>query len=319
MGLPKGPTDAVLESTCPAPGRQPVGSAQRCQLWGVLNVTPDSFSDGGAYLGFDAALTRGKELLAEGADVIDVGGASSRPRGQLYGEGAVDVPAEVEAARVRPVVQALAGELGARVSIDTVHAAVARVALAAGARIVNDVSCAGHPELLTVAAEHGAEYVLMHTRGRGEVQPPNTLYGDVVADVLGELLAAADRAQRAGIARDKLWIDPGIGFAKTSEQSLRLLAHTGALVASGFRVLVGPSRKGFIAQTAPLPSGARPEPQEREAGTAAALTIAVLGGAHAVRVHDVASGRQAVRIAEALRDAGALRAIATAQGGPRPC
>jgi dihydropteroate synthase len=151
------------------------------------------------------------------------------------------------------------------------------------------------------------------------VQPPNTLYDDVVADVLAELLAAAERAQRAGIARERLWIDPGIGFAKTAEQSLRLLAHTAELVASGFRVLVGPSRKGFIAQTAPLPSGAKPEPLQREAGTAAALTIAVLGGAHAVRVHDAAGGRQAVRVAEALRAAGALGAIAAAQAGQRPC
>jgi dihydropteroate synthase len=288
----------------------------RCQVWGVLNVTPDSFSDGGAYLTFDAALARGKALLADGADVLDVGGASSRPRGGMYGQGAEEVPAEVEVARVRPVVQALSGELGACVSIDTVQADVARAALAAGARIVNDVSCGSHPELLSVAAEHGAEYVLMHTRGRGEVQPPNTLYADVVADVLAELLAAVERAERHGIARERLWIDPGVGFAKTAEQSLLLLAHTAELVASGLRVLVGPSRKGFIAQSAPLASGAQPGPLQREAGTAAALTVAVIGGAHAVRVHDVASGRQAVRIAEALCAAGAARAVGR---GARAC
>ncbi|HMI93191.1 MAG TPA: dihydropteroate synthase, partial [Polyangiales bacterium] len=310
MGLAAGPNDAVPESGSPH-GRQPPGAAC-CELWGVLNVTTDSFSDGGAYLSFDAALARGKALLTEGADVLDVGGASSRPRGQTYGEGAPDVPAVVEAARVQPVVRALAGELGARVSIDTVQPEVARSALAAGACIVNDVSCGAHPELFAVAAEHGAEYVLMHTRGRGEVQPPNTLYADVVADVLSELLAAVERAERYGIARARLWIDPGIGFAKTAEQSLLLLAHTAELVASGLRVLVGPSRKGFIAQTAPLPSGEKPGPLQREAGTAAALTVAVLGGAHAVRVHDVASGRQAVRVAEALRAAGAARGPAAA-------
>jgi dihydropteroate synthase len=306
MGLAAGPSDAVPES-CSSHGPQPVLSAGRCQVWGVLNVTPDSFSDGGAYLAFDAALARGKALLAEGADVLDVGGASSRPRGGVYGQGAEDVPVEAEVARVRPVVQALAGELGACVSIDTVQAEVARAALAAGARIVNDVSCGTHSELLAVAAEHRAEYVLMHTRGRGEVQPPNTLYADVVADVLAELLAAVERAERHGIARERLWIDPGVGFAKTAEQSLVLLAHTAELVASGLRVLVGPSRKGFIAQSAPLASGAQPGPLQREAGTAAALTVAVIGGAHAVRVHDVASGRQAVRIAEALCAAGAAR------------
>lgn len=286
---------------------RPPESTRAVQIWGVLNVTPDSFSDGGEYLTFAAALAQGKALLAAGADVIDVGGASSRPRGQLYGAGAGEVPPEVEAARVGPVVQALAGELGARVSIDTTRPEVARVALAAGARIVNDVACGRSRELLAVAAEHGAEYVLMHTRGRGEVQPPNTVYADVVADVRRELLAAAELAERAGIARERLWIDPGIGFAKTAAQSLALLAHTAALVACGLRVLVGPSRKGFIAETAPLPSGERPDPLAREAGTAAALTAAVLGGAHAVRVHDVASGRQAVLVAEALRRAAERR------------
>ena len=286
---------------------RPPESTRAVQIWGVLNVTPDSFSDGGEYLTFAAALAQGKALLAAGADVIDVGGASSRPRGQLYGAGAGEVPPEVEAARVGPVVQALAGELGARVSIDTTRPEVARVALAAGARIVNDVACGRSRELLAVAAEHGAEYVLMHTRGRGEVQPPNTVYADVVADVRRELLAAAELAERAGIARERLWIDPGIGFAKTAAQSLALLAHTAALVACGLRVLVGPSRKGFIAETAPLPSGERPDPLAREAGIAAALTAAVLGGAHAVRVHDVASGRQAVLVAEALRRAAERR------------
>jgi dihydropteroate synthase len=277
----------------------------RCQVWGVLNVTPDSFSDGGAFLTFEAALARGKTLLADGADVIDVGGASSRPKGKLYGAGFEDVPAEVEAERVRPVVEALASELGAHVSIDTVQPEVARVAIAAGARIVNDVSCGASPELLAVAAQHGVELVLMHTRGRGEVQPPNTSYADVVAEVLAELLAAVDRAERAGVAPDRLWIDPGIGFAKTAQQSLALLAHSAELVATGLRVLVGPSRKGFIAETAPFPGGGRPTPLEREAGTAVALGVAVQAGVHAVRVHDVARGRQAVLVAEALARAGA--------------
>lgn len=316
MGLGRGPQRAVPPHArvpelhggfagAPALRGGAGGARARSEIWGVLNVTPDSFSDGGAYLPFEAALAQGKALLAAGADVIDVGGASSRPRGQLYGPGAGDVPSDVETARVQPVVRALAAELGATVSIDTVQPAVARAALAAGARIVNDVSCAQHSELLDVAAEHGAQYVLMHTRGRGEVEPPNTRYDDVVADVLAELLAAVERAVRAGIPRARLWLDPGLGFAKTAEQSLTLLAHTDVLVGSGLRVLVGPSRKGFIAETARLPSGERPAPLAREAGTAAALAVAVLGGAHAVRVHDVVAGRQAVLLAEALRDAGA--------------
>jgi dihydropteroate synthase len=268
----------------------------------VLNVTPDSFSDGGAFLTFEAALARGKTLLADGADVIDVGGASSRPKGNTYGAGFSDVPAEVEAERVCPVIQALAAQLGARVSIDTTQPHVARMAIAAGAHIINDVSCGASAELLAVAAEHGVEYVLMHTRGRGEVQPPNTSYRDVVGDVRAELLAAVERAERAGIARDRLWIDPGIGFAKTAKQSLALLAHSGELVATGLRVLVGPSRKGFIAETAPLPNGDRPAPIAREPGTAVALAVSVLAGVHAVRVHDVAQGRQAVLLAEAVHE-----------------
>jgi dihydropteroate synthase len=265
----------------------------------VVNVTPDSFSDGGAYLAPERALAHARRLLADGADVIDVGGASSRPRGSLYGEGAVPVTAEAELARVLPVVAALARD-GARVSIDTTKPEVARAALAAGAAIVNDVAGGVSPELFDVAAEHGAEYVLMHTRGAGEVQPPNTLYRDVVGDVLAELLAAVERARARGIPRERLWLDPGIGFAKTAEQSAALLGAIAVLVDTGLRVLCAPSRKGFIAELAPRATGERPPPQEREPGTLAAVTAAVLQGAAAVRVHDVAAARQAVLVAEAV-------------------
>jgi dihydropteroate synthase len=266
----------------------------------VLNVTPDSFSDGGRFLAPERALVQARRLRADGADVIDVGGASSRPRGKLYGEGAAEVSADEEAARVLPVVAALAAE-GATVSIDTTKPEVARAAVAAGASIVNDVSGAASRELLECVAELGAEYVLMHTRGRGEVGPPNTTYRDVVADVRDELLAAVARAEACGIARDKLWIDPGVGFAKTAEQSLAVIAGTPLLVATGLRVLCGPSRKGFIAELAPLPSGERPGPEAREPGTLAAVTAAVLFGASAVRVHDVAATRQALLVAEGIR------------------
>ena len=188
------------------------------------------------------------------------------------------------------------------VSIDTTQAEVARAALDAGARIVNDVSCAASQPLLEAAAARRADYVIMHTRGAGEVEPPNTDYGDVVADVLGELRAAADRALAAGIARDRLWLDPGLGFAKTAAQSVTLLGGLTAFATTGLRVLCGPSRKGFIAEIAPRASGVRPPPAEREPGTLAAVTAAVLQGVHAVRVHDVAAARQAVLLAEAIRD-----------------
>jgi dihydropteroate synthase len=183
---------------------------------------------------------------------------------------------------------------------------VADAALEAGARIVNDVSCARSSALLEVVARRRADYVLMHTRGDGEVAPPNTTYRDVVADVLAELQDARARLERMGVPAARLWIDPGLGFAKTAEQSIDLLAATSAFAATGARVLSGPSRKGFIAEVARLPGGERPAPSARDAGTAAAVTAAVLGGARAVRVHDVAAGRQAVLLAQALRQRGGV-------------
>ena len=272
----------------------------RCAVWGVLNVTPDSFSDGGEHLDPDHAVTRGLAMCAEGADVIDVGGESSRPAGKTYGEGFAKVPAAEEIRRVVPVIAKLA-QAGVVVSIDTVKPEVAREALAAGARFVNDVSGGRDDALLRVAADAGASYVLMHTRGRGEVERPNTDYRDVVEDVLRELLAVAARAEAIGVERSKLWLDPGIGFAKTPRQSARLLAATDAFVATGHPILVGPSRKSFLAELAPNADGSRPAPKDRLGGTAAAVTAAVLRGAHAIRVHDVRMMAQAVRVAEALR------------------
>jgi dihydropteroate synthase len=274
----------------------------RCEIWGVLNVTPDSFSDGGTYLAFDAAFRHAADMLAEGADVIDVGGASSRPRGKTYGAGAASVSAREERERVVPLIEALRRELGARVSVDTRSPEVASAAVAAGAAIINDVSCGASRELLEVAARSEVEYVLMHTRGQGEVEPPNTVYAELVADVVRELLAAVERAEQCGIARRRLWIDPGIGFAKTARQSAALLGRTDALVATGLRVLCGPSRKGFIAELAPGPLGQRPAPSEREPGTLAAVTASVLQGASAVRVHDVRGARQAALLAAAMRE-----------------
>jgi dihydropteroate synthase len=199
------------------------------------------------------------------------------------------------------VVRELVTRLGARVSIDTVRAEVARACLEAGASIVNDVSCGQSAALLKVAALGGAELVLMHTRGDGEAAPPHTDYRDLLAEVRDELSSAAQRAQLQGVARERLWIDPGLGFAKTAPQSLELLAGLQALVATGLPVLVGASRKGYIGQSALDPNGAVPGPTERAGGTAAAVTAAVLAGAAAVRVHDVALMRQAVLVARAIR------------------
>lgn len=274
-----------------------------CSVWGVLNVTPDSFSDGGLCLEPAAAIAHARALIAQGASVIDVGGASSRPKGAAYGQGAAPLTAAVELQRVAPVVQAVCA-LGATVSIDTTQAEVARAALELGASIVNDVSCAARPELLEVTAAAGAGYVVMHTRGTGEVAPPNTRYGDVCGEVQAELLAAVERARAAGIAADRIWLDPGVGFAKTPAQSLSLVASLERLVALGYPVLVGASRKAFIAEVAPSVDGSKPKPLEREPGSLAVLTAAVLKGARAVRVHQVAAARQAVLVAEALMKAG---------------
>lgn len=270
------------------------------ELWGVLNVTPDSFSDGGRYLETDAAIEQGRRLLDEGADVIDVGGESSRPAGRTYGAGFTRVPAADEIARVVPVIEVLAGKVGARVSIDTVKPEVASAALAAGARIVNDVRCAENPRLAEVAAAAGADYVIMHNRGRGEVRPPNTDYEDLVHDVLDELLAAARRVERAGVPKTAVWLDPGLGFAKTARQSADLLSSLGPFTKTGYRVIVGPSRKSFIAELAPDPGGGRPPANDRVGGTAAAVAMCVAARVHAVRVHDVHVMRQLVRVAEAL-------------------
>ena len=273
------------------------------ELWGVINVTPDSFSDGGRYLDPDAAIAHGRALLEHGADVLDIGGESSRPAGQTYGDGFEAVSAAEEIRRVVPVIEALAGELRARVSIDTVKPEVAAAALAAGAGIVNDVRCAEDPGLAEAAAAAGAEYVIMHNRGRGEVRPPNTDYDDLVQDVLDELLRAAERVVRAGVPRAAVWLDPGLGFAKTAPQSAALLSSLGRFRKTGYRVVVGPSRKSFIAELAPNRGGELPGAGDRLGGTAAAVAICAAAGVDAVRVHDVYAMSQLLRFAEAARRA----------------
>ena len=269
------------------------------ELWGVLNVTPDSFSDGGRYLDPTAAVERGRELRSEGADVVDVGGESSRPAGKTYGAGFEQVSVEEEIRRVVPVIEALAADR-IRISIDTVKPEVAAAALAAGASIVNDVRCAEDPHLAEAAAAAGAQYVIMHSRGRGEVRPPHTDYENVTDDVIGELLAAAERVERAGVPSRSVWLDPGLGFAKTTSQSVELLSSLGRFRKTGYRVVVGPSRKSFIAELAPTPSGDRPSPEDRLGGTAAAVALCAAAGVDAVRVHDVRMMRQVVAVARAL-------------------
>lgn len=238
-------------------------------------------------------------MLIEGADVIDVGGESTRPKG-TYGEGFSHVGVEEELKRVLPVVSELS-KRGARVSIDTVKAEVATACLKRGAAIVNDVSCGTSEELLKAVSEHDAELVLMHNRKHGEVSDANSRYGDVVEEVRSELLEAVSRAIRAGVRREQIWLDPGVGFAKTAGQSALVLGSLSRLLETGHRVLVGSSRKSFIAALAPNADGAKPSSSERVGGTAASVALAVQQGAQAIRVHDVATMRQAALIALALR------------------
>jgi dihydropteroate synthase len=259
---------------------------------GVVNATPDSFSDGGRFLDVEAAVAQAERLVAEGADLLDLGGESTRP-------GAPEVPADEEARRVVPVLERLR-ERGCAVpiSIDTRKAAVARAALAAGAALVNDVSALSDPEMGEVVRSGGVPVVLMHMRGTPADMTSRATYRDVVAEVTGELREALGRAAAAGIPAAHTLLDPGIGFAKDAAGSLALLAGLQGLRRElGRPLLVGASRKSFIGKLTGAPVG------DRLPGTLAAVAACVLAGVEFLRVHDVAPARQAALVAAAIRDA----------------
>ncbi|MSR22297.1 MAG: dihydropteroate synthase [Gemmatimonadetes bacterium] len=261
-------------------------------IMGILNLTPDSFSDAGELPDVGAALERAGRMVEEGAGLLDVGGESTRP-------GARSVPAEEEIRRVVPVVEALRSRWPVPLSVDTRKALVARAALASGAAIVNDVSAlAFDPEMAGMVRETGAGLVLMHMRGTPEEMVGRARYDDLEGEVVAELEAAVDRALGAGIRRDALVVDPGLGFAKTASQSLRILASLDRLGALGLPILVGPSRKSFLGEVLGVP------PSWRAVGSAVACVMAYLAGARIFRVHDVAVASQALRVAEAIRGAG---------------
>jgi dihydropteroate synthase len=266
--------------------------ADRPLVMGIVNVTPDSFSDGGDALDPEAAMARGRAQFEAGADIVDLGGESTRP-------GAAPTPPEVEQARVLPVLRALA-PLGA-VSIDTRHAATMQAALAEGARIVNDVSGLAHdPQAAATVARAGCAVVLMHMRGTPESMAGLTGYTDVAAEVAAELAKSFARAQAAGVRRDNIALDPGIGFAKAHAQNLELLRGLDRIVALGAPVLVGVSRKGFLGTYGAAPGLAAPEAKARLPGSLAAGLFALSRGARILRVHDVAETVQAVRVWQAL-------------------
>jgi dihydropteroate synthase len=256
---------------------------------GIVNVTPDSFSDGGLRSDPDRAVADAIQMAADGADLIDIGGESTRP-------GAPPVEAREEWRRVGPVIAGLRGRLAVPISVDTYKASIAERALEAGATIVNDVSALTYDsDLAGVVARRGAAVVLMHNRGRSQTMYAEAQYADVVAEVTAELEARGRVAALAGIAADRIIYDPGFGFAKQAAHSLELLAGLSRLHALGRPILSGPSRKSFLAAAAgPLPAPARVW------GTAAAVTASILAGAHIVRVHDVPAMVQVARTADAI-------------------
>ncbi|MCA2251193.1 dihydropteroate synthase [Mycobacterium intracellulare] len=266
------------------------------QVMGVLNVTDDSFSDGGRYLDPDKAVAHGLALAADGADIVDVGGESTRP-------GATRVDARVEASRVVPVVKELSSQ-GITVSIDTMHADVARAALCGGARIVNDVSGGrADPAMAPLLAEAKVPWVLMHWRSVSAQRPhaaPD--YRDVVAEVRAELLASVDAAVSAGVDPAQLMIDPGLGFAKTGQHNWALLHALPQLVATGIPVLLGASRKRFLGTLLAGPDGSPRPPDGRETATAVISALAALHGAWGVRVHDVRATVDALKVVAAWND-----------------
>ena len=269
-------------------GRLSVGD--RTLIMGVINVTPDSFSDGGRLFDPKQAVEAGLRMADEGADLIDIGGESTRP-------GADPIDETEEQRRVVPVIEGLAGA-GVPISVDTYRASTAAAALAAGAAVVNDISGLRYdPALAGVVATSGAAIVLMHTRGRSREMYQQASYHDVIGEVLDELRQSIAFAASAGIQSDHLIVDPGLGFAKEAVHSYEVLAGLSAFAELGRPLLVGPSRKSFLAK----PLGGAVPPPERDWATAAAVTAAVLGGAHIVRVHAVREMLQVVRVADEIR------------------
>ena len=263
--------------------------ANRGVLMGIINVTPDSFSDGGSFDRTDDAVAHGLRLVAEGAGILDIGGESTRP-------GAAPVDAAEELRRILPVIEKLAASTGAALSIDTSKASVARAAIQAGAEIINDVTALqGDADMTAVAAASGAAVVLMHLRGTPRTMQQDPRYDNVVGEVATHLRERLAAARAAGLAADRLAIDPGIGFGKTTGHNLQLIAGLGTFAALGHPVLLGASRKSFLATAA-----ASPEVTDRDTPTAALTAIGYQLGARLFRVHAVRPNLQALRLAESL-------------------
>jgi dihydropteroate synthase len=264
---------------------------------GLLNVTPDSFSDGGKFLSAERAIEHALKMESDGADLLDIGGESTRP-------GSQGTPAGEELARILPVLEGLRGRVKIPLSVDTQKPEVAEAAIAAGAEMINDVSgLKSDPRLAEVAARHGVPLILMHMRGKPRTMQKGPFARDVLRDVTQGLRRAIELARKAGVRKSQIILDPGIGFGKSFSQNYELLQKLPELAKLGFPLLVGTSRKGFLG--AALARGGKPAPpEERIWGTAATVTASILGGAHIVRVHDVAEMVQVARVADRLATSG---------------
>ncbi len=260
-----------------------------CIAMGVLNVTPDSFSDGGEFLDADKAVAHGEYMAGAGAAIIDVGAESSRP-------GSEPVGADEQIKRAIPVIERLAQKIEIPISIDTTDAIVAKVALEAGASMINDITALADDDMAKLAAEKKVPVVLMHKQGEPATMQVEPEYDDVVAEVLEFLLARAKRAQGFGIAKNMIFIDPGIGFGKRAVHNLELLRNLDKFVAAGYRVLVGTSRKSFIGELT-----GKTKPAERLFGTAASVALAVAAGVSVVRVHDVPQMLDVLKVANSIK------------------
>jgi dihydropteroate synthase len=269
----------------------------RTLLMGVLNITPDSFSDGGAYLDSEAAVARALQIEHDGADILDVGGESTRP-------GSTPIPVKEELRRILPVIEILSGKLHIPISVDTQKAEVAEAALAAGAEILNDVSgLRVDPRIATVAVRARAPMILMHMRGEPRTMQRGPFARNVMRDALGGLRAAIASAKRAGLAKSQVLLDPGIGFGKAHKQNFQILARLPEFARLGCPIVAGTSRKLFLGKALAGPGEPDLPSGERLLGTAATVTASILGGAHIVRVHDVAEIIRVVRVADAILDA----------------
>ncbi len=266
--------------------------ASRTHLMGVVNVTPDSFSDGGKYFSTDLALSHAIEMIADGADFIDVGGESTRPKGP-YGEGAEEVSAEEEIRRVVPVIERLSARSDVLISIDTCKAVVAEAALKAGAVIVNDISgLNGDPAMAEAVASHDAVLIAMHMKGTPKTMQQNPAYDNVVEEVASSLLSSLEKARHAGI--EHVWVDPGLGFGKKLEHNLSLIRNLRRFTDLHCPIVIGPSRKAFIGMLLNLPVDQRLE------GTAAAVAASIFQGANILRVHDVKEMKRVAVVADAI-------------------